>query len=422
MDVRKTAETAKAASRELAVAETGRKNKALLAMAGLLEARKSEVIQANEADMAAAKEKGIAGSLYNRLAFGEARIDGRVRSLRKIAALPDPVGQTIRSGLRPNGLQATRVRIPLGVILMIYESRPHATVNAGAFCLKSGNAALLKGGPEAMQCNSLLGKMWREALAEAGLPEECIQVIHTTFEETYELLEMNDLVDLVIPRGGKGLITAVNQRARIPVIKHFQGICHVYVDGAADHEKALSIALDSKLLMPAVCNASETLLVSKELNEWLPFLLNALKDNGIEVRGCPEVLKVMPDAVPATEENWRTEYLDTIYSVRVVDDVEAAIDHVNTYGSGHTDTIVTESYTNARKWTQGVDSSVVLVNASTMYCDGESLGMGAEIGISTDKLHARGPMGLEELTSYKHVIFGSGQVMGSPEEWKRAGA
>lgn len=421
MNTRQVAEAARGASKKLTVATTQEKNGALLAMAELLESRKRDIVAANVADMVEVKAKGITGPLYTRLKFDELKIDGRIRSLKKIAALPDPVGQTIRSDLRPNGLQATRVRVPLGVIMMIYEARPHATVNAGAFCLKSGNAAILKGGPEAKRCNTLLDELWRAVVGKAGLPEKSIQVVSATFEETYELLGMSDLIDLVIPRGGPGLIKAVTEKSRIPVIKHFQGICHVYIDESADRAKALDIALDSKLLLPAVCNTAEALLMHSSLIDWMPQLLGELDKYGVEIRGDEQVCKAFPKAKAATKDDWGHEFLGTIYFVRVVDSVDEAVEHVNRYGSGHTDSIVTESLDSARKWANGVDSGVVLVNASTMYCDGESLGMGAEIGISTDRLHARGPMGLEELTTYKHVIWGEGQVMGTAEDWKTAG-
>jgi len=422
MDTRQVARAAKEASDKLAVASTDEKNAVLLEMASLLEAKKGKIVDANKADMADVKAKGVTGPLYTRLLFDEPKIAGRITSLKKIAALPDPVGQTIRSDLRPMGLQATRVRVPLGVIMMIYEARPHATVNAGAYCLKAGNAAILKGGPEAARCNALLDEMWRASVAKAGLPENSIQVVSTSFDETYELLGMNDLIDLVIPRGGPGLIKAVTEKSRIPVIKHFQGICHVFIDESADRAKAQRIALDSKLLLPAVCNTAEALLVHSAHLAWLPEILGELDAYGVEVRGDERVCAAFPKATPATKDDWGHEYLDTIYFARVVDSVEEAIEHVNTYGSGHTDSIVTESLENARRWAAHVDSGVCLVNASTMYCDGESLGMGAEIGISTDRLHARGPMGLEELTTYKHVIWGDGHVMGTPEDWKKSGA
>jgi glutamate-5-semialdehyde dehydrogenase len=313
----------------------------------------------------------------------------------------------------------SRLRVPLGVILMIYEARPHVTVNAGAFCLKAGNAAILRGGSEAMRCNALLEDLWSASLAEGGLPQEGIQVISGSHEEVNTLLHQEEYIDLVIPRGGKGLIKAVSRTSRIPVIKHFAGICHVYLDQGTDVRRGIEVALDSKCLMPEVCNAMETLLVSKALWEQVPNIVSAFRQCDVRVKGCDRTRAAVPDVEPATEEDWRTEYLDTMVSVRLVEDVDEAIGHINEYGSHHTDAIVTDSESRARKFVEEVDSGVVLVNASTMFCDGESLGMGAEIGISTDKLHARGPMGLEELTSYKHVIRGAGHIMGTARTWER---
>jgi len=408
------AQTARDVSRQLAVAPAERKNRALLAMAERLKRNKADILAANEADLDAARQKGLARNLIDRLRFGESKIDGRRVSLEKIAALPDPVGQTIQSELRPGGLQVARVRVPLGVILMVFEARPHVTVNAGAFCLKSGNAAILRGGSEARQCNTLLGRLWAESLAEADLPGECVQVITGSHEEVRELLELDEYINLVIPRGGKRLIETVAQHSRIPVIKHFEGVCHVYLDEQFDVDAAARVAVDSKCLMPHVCNAAETLLVSEAALDQAPAVLRRLQQEGVTLRGCPRTQELVDGVEPATEDDWRTEYLDMVMSVRVVPDVDAAIEHINHYGSHHTDTIVTGNERNAERFTDRVDSGVVLVNASTMFCDGESLGMGAEIGISTDKLHARGPMGLEELTSYKFVLRGDGLVMG---EW-----
>ncbi len=419
MDVRTIAQRARNCSTIVATSTTKQKNAVLNAMAGKLAARKREILSANEVDIAEAKSSGLAIHLIDRLRFGEEKIDSRIRCLSKIEALPDPVGQSYRIDRRPNGLEASRVRVPLGVILMIYEARPHVTVNAGAFCLKSGNAAILRGGSEAKQCNALIGDLWRESLSEAGLPPEAIQAISGSHEEVNDLLQLNEYIDLVIPRGGKGLIQSVSEKSRIPVIKHFAGICHVYMDESADLRRAIEIALDSKCLMPEVCNAMETFLVSQSMRNKLPYIVQAFRQCGVTVKGCDRTRAVVSDVEPATEEDWSTEYLDTVVSVRVVEGVSEAIGHINRYGSHHTDVIVTDSESRARKFVQEVDSAVVLVNASTMFCDGESLGMGAEIGISTDKLHARGPMGLEELTSYKHVIWGAGQVMGELHTWKK---
>jgi glutamate-5-semialdehyde dehydrogenase len=410
--VRAIAGRARRASSLVARSTAEARNAACLAMRDLLARHRDELIAANQSDMQAAREAGIEGSLLERLAFGDAKIDARINALDTIASLPDPIGRMDRVARADNGLLTGRVRVPLGVILMIYEARPHVTVNAGALALKAGNAIICKGGSEAARCNALLGRMWSEATTSAGLPEAAAQIVTLTHEEVDGLLQLTEEIDLVIPRGGPNLIRSVSERSRIPVIKHTAGVCHVYVDGLADTSKALPIVLDSKLLMPAVCNAVETVLVDTELQSWLPFLVAALRDNDVEVRGCPVVCEAAPGVIPATEEDWSAEYLDTVCAVRVVDGVDGAINHINTYGSGHTDAIVTENYSHAQRFLRDVDSSVVLVNASTMFCDGATLGMGAEIGISTDKLHARGPMGLEELTTYKFVIQGDGQVMG----------
>jgi len=295
---------------------------------------------------------------------------------------------------------------------MIYEARPHVSVNAGAFCLKSGNAAILRGGSEATTCNELLGRLWRESVEDAGLPSGTIQLVGGSHDEVNELLAMSDRINLVIPRGGKRLIEAVHKTSSIPVVKHFAGVCHVYVDSPASVDTAIPIIIDSKCLMPEVCNAAETLLVAQGQMDALPRIVGALRDAGVRVRGCERTRQAVPDVEAATEEDWSTEYLDMVMSVRVVADVHEAVEHINRYGSHHTDTIVTDDDAHAEVFRRNVDSAVVLTNGSTMFCDGASLGMGAEIGISTDKLHARGPMGLEELTTYKFVINGNGQIMG----------
>ncbi|MFW6163327.1 MAG: glutamate-5-semialdehyde dehydrogenase [Planctomycetota bacterium] len=412
MDPQRVASQAREAARVVARATTEQKNAALDAMAALLAERQADVLVANEADMAAASEEGLAERLVKRLRFGEGKIGSRIRCLGKIAALPDPVGQRFACSRRPNGLDVARVRVPLGVLLMIYEARPHVTVNGGAFCLKSGNAAILRGGSEARRCNALLGELWQEALGEAGLPAEAVQVVSGSHDEIGSLLSQDDAIDLVIPRGGKGLIEAVCAQSRILVVKHYAGVCHVYVDDGADLDVALRVALDSKTLMPEVCNAMETLLVAAGQAGQLPRIVNAFGDAGVTVRGDKRVQAAADDVEPVSEEDWTTEYLDMVVSMGVVEGVDGAIEHINRYGSHHTDAIVTDSASRARRFGGEVDSGVVLVNASTMFCDGESLGMGAEIGISTDRLHARGPMGLQELTTYKFVIEGAGHVMG----------
>ncbi len=417
---RLVAERARAATVQVAAAETSTKNAVLGRMAALLLDHCDELVAANRKDREAAKAHGTTGALLERLVFDRDKVLSCVKSLGLIAGLPDPVGGISQVQRTLNGLMAGRMRVPLGVILMVYEARPHVTVNGGAFAMKSGNAIILRGGSEARECNGLLGRLWSEALANEGLPKDAVQVVSFGHDAVGELLRLDDLIDLVIPRGGKGLIRAVTKQSSIPVIKHFSGVCHVYVGEQADTQKALDIVLDSKLLMPAVCNAAETVLVDASMRHWLPQLVAALGNNGVEVRGGPVVCEDVPGTRPATEEDWGTEYLDLIYSVKVVDGLDAAIEHMSKYGSGHTDVIVTENYSQAQRFLRRVDSAVVLVNASTMFCDGATLGMGAEIGISTDKLHARGPMGLQELTSYKHVIWGEGQVMGDTNAWKKA--
>ena len=412
MDVRLVAEKATRASATLAAAPTSDKDAALRTMAEKLCTNAREIQAANAADMAEARQADLPRTLVERLRFGPEKIQSRRRSLLKIADLPDPVGQPFRYERRPNGLEFARVRVPLGVVLMIYEARPHVTVNAGAFCLKSGNSAILRGGSEAARCNGLLGELWKESLQAGGLPPDAVQVISGSHADIGELLTLEHDIDLVIPRGGKGLIEAVAAQSRIPVIKHYAGVCHVYLDEGIDVEQGIAIALDSKCLMPGVCNAMETLLVHSSLANELLRIGAAFRTNGVEIRGCPRTCSVLPDIQPATDEDWETEYLDQVVSIRVVESCEAAIGHINTHGSHHTDAIVTESHSRTKRFLQEVDSAVVLVNASTMFCDGESLGMGAEIGISTDKIHARGPMGLEELTSYKFVVWGDGHTMG----------
>ena len=410
MDVNTIADKAKKASRHIAVASTEQKNAVLKNMIDLLERNRQHLVEANRKDLALGEERGLPANILRRLVFNEAKVDSRIQSLGKIIELNDPVGQVGVLEKRPNGLLVGRMRVPLGVILMIYEARPHVTINAGAFALKSGNCIILKGGKEAATCNAMLGDLWKEALVSGGLTEDSIQCITASHEEIAELLGLTEYINLVIPRGGKGLIRSVVEQSKIPVIKHFEGICHVYVDDDADTDKAERIVLNSKLLMPEVCNAAETLLVSSGKAEDLPRIIAALHKEGVEVRGCSETMKRIQGIQAASEEDWKTEYLDKIYAVKVVKNIEDAIEHINTYGSGHTDTIVTENYTRAKKFLREVDSGVVLVNASTMFDDGEELGMGAEIGISTDKLHARGPMGLAELTTYKFIVLGDDHI------------
>jgi glutamate-5-semialdehyde dehydrogenase len=406
------AERSRRAAVEMGRAAGESKNAALHRMASLLEDHQEKIYAANREDLSREEKAGLPREKLGRLIFDKSKLYGRIKSLMKIAALPDPIGALEQSGRMDNGLAFARMRVPLGVIFMIYEARPHVTVNAGAFALKSGNAIILKGGSEASNVSEILQELWARALHVAGLPVDAVQVVAFNHEEVSHLIKQPDLVDLVIPRGGKELIRSVTEQSRVPVIKHFEGNCHVYVGDRADTAKARRIILDSKLLMPGVCNAAESLLLDRSMSAWLPELAGVLKDRGVELRGCAETVRVAPWAKIATEEDYRTEYLDKIYSLKVVDGLDEAIEHINFHGSGHTDAIVTENQSHSRRFLREVDSSVVLVNASTMFCDGESLGMGAEIGISTDKLHARGPMGLRELTSYKFVLVGDGQIMG----------
>jgi glutamate-5-semialdehyde dehydrogenase len=413
-DVRSIAERARALAPHMAEAESDRKDAALRAMAERLRCEREALVAANAHDIADAEAHGVPDTTRARLAFGPDKVDARARSLEAIAALPDPVGAIIRADRLANGIVAQRVRVPLGVILMVYEARPHVSINAGALCMKSGNTCILRGGSEAAHCNALLGRLWGDALDAAELPREAITMLSGSHDAVKALLQLDTLIDLVIPRGGKALIRAVAQHARIPVIKHYAGVCHVYVDASADPVTASRIVIDSKCLMPEVCNAVETVLVSASNPHALRRVVRDLQHAGVTVRGCNRTRAACPAVAPATEADWETEYLDTVIAVRVVPDVAAAVAHVNRYGSHHTDSIVTPDAAAAEQFCRAVDSAVVLHNASTMFCDGASLGMGAEIGISTDKLHARGPMGLEELTSYKFVLHGDGQVMGAP--------
>jgi len=407
------ASEARAAANIVRAAPTAAKNAALGAMAGRLQSREREIVAANAADIAGAQERGLEGSMVRRLGFGGDKIGARVRALTEIAALPDPIGE-IETVLSENGLRAVKRRVPIGVIGVIYEARPHVTINAGALCLKSGNAVLLKGGSEALNCNHLLGELWQESLLEAGLPAGAIQVISTGDREAVrQLLALDQLVDLIIPRGGPGLIRAVTEQTRIPVIKHSHGICHVYVDAHAALDNARAISFDSKTYAPAVCNAMETLLVHQEVaDEFLPTLAEDLRSGGVVLRGCGRTCALVPCAEPAGEEDWGTEYLDLILAIRIVESLDEAVAHIARFGSGHTDAIVSEDADSIRRFAEQVDSGVVLINASTMFNDASRLGMGAEIGISSDKIHARGLMGLRELTCQKWVIEGSGHVFG----------
>jgi len=412
MDSLSIARAAKKCAPILANTPTQQKNQVLLRMAELLDAHRGDLVAANQIDVIAAKDAGLPPHLVARLVWPNEKIDARIRALHKIASLPDPVGEFFEPLACGNGLKTFKMRVPLGVILMVYEARLHVTVNAGAFCIKSGNAVILRGGSEAKTCNKLLGELWQQALSDAGLPTEAIQMVIGSHETVHEFLQLSEEIDLAIPRGGTRLIEAVSAASRIPLLKHYNGICHVYIDEGADLHQALDIAIDSKCLMPEVCNAMETVLVHSSLTPQLDQIVAKFHANDVKVKGCPVVTANVSGVEAATEEDWQTEYLQLVVSIRVVDTLSDAIAHINKFGSQHTDTIVTDSYHRADTFVKEVDSSVVLVNASTMFNDGATLGMGAEIGIATGKLHARGPVGLQGLTSYKYVIRGSGQIMG----------
>ena len=404
--------TAKAASRRLARLSSSVKNRALVAMAEGIERRSEFLLKENRKDVDHATKAKLSSALIDRITLNPSRIQGMAKGLRDVAALPDPVGEVIKMWRRPNGLQVGRMRIPLGVIAIIYEARPNVTADAAALCVKSGNAVILRGGSEAHHSNRAIGAVLQEACAAAGVPEGALQVAESKDRGlVHELLQLEDYIDLVIPRGGEELIRAVAQNSRIPVIKHYKGVCHVYVDDEASLDMAEKISLNAKVQRPAVCNAMETLLVHEAVaKDFLPSVVGKLRAAGVEVRGCEKTRKLVPGVKPATEEDWSAEYLDLILAVRVVKDMDAAIEHIERYGSQHTESIVTSNYTKAREFLDRVDSSVVLVNASTRFNDGGELGLGAEMGISTSKIHAFGPMGLEELTTTKFIVFGDGQI------------
>ena len=391
---------------------TGPKNAALLAMAEALQASRSEVLAANARDLERGRESGLDAALLDRLALDEGRVDAMIEGLTQVAGLPDPVGEVDGLRARPSGIQVGQMRVPLGVIGIIYESRPNVTLEAASLCLKSGNAAILRGGSEARDSNAAIAACIREGLAAAGLPEGAVQVVATTDRAAVgRLIAMPEFVDVIIPRGGKSLIERISREARVPVIKHLDGVCHVYLDATADPDKALAIAVNAKTHRYGTCNTMETLLVDAPLAEsLLPKLAAAYAEHGVELRGCERAREILPDLVAAVEEDWHAEYLAPVLAIRVVDGIEAAMAHIERYGSHHTDAIVTESWTLARRFMAEVDSSSVMVNASTRFADGFEYGLGAEIGISTDKLHARGPVGLEGLTTRKYVVLGDGQV------------
>ena len=403
---------ARAASREVARSSTAVRNQALLATAAALDAARSELATANSKDLERGRENGLDSAMLDRLEFTSQRIDAMIEGLRQVAALPDPVGVITDMTYRPSGIQVGKMRVPLGVIGIIYESRPNVTVEAASLCLESGNATILRGGSEAIHSNQAIARCLKQGLSEAGLPETAVQVVSTTDRAAVgELITMPQFVDVIVPRGGKGLIERISRDARVPVIKHLDGVCHVYIDSHADPEKALQVAVNAKTQRYGTCNTMETLLVDDEVAEdLLPLLAEQFRSKTVELRGCQRTCAILGDIVEATEEDWHAEYLAPILAVKVVDGLDGAIEHINRYSSQHTDSIITENYTRARRFLTEVDSSSVMVNASTRFADGFEYGLGAEIGISTDKIHARGPVGLEGLTSQKYVVFGDGHI------------
>ncbi len=403
---------ARAASRVLARTPTGPKNEALLAAADALLMEQSELLDANRKDMEAGAAKGLDAALLDRLELNPERIAAMAEGLRQIAALPDPVGEISDMNYRPSGIQVGKMRVPLGVIGIIYESRPNVTADAAALCLKSGNAAILRGGSEAAHSNQAIAACIHAGLKSAGLPMDCVQVVETTDRAAVgELITMSEYVDVIVPRGGKGLIERISAEARVPVIKHLHGICHVYIDDAADRDKAIAVAYNAKTHRYGVCNAMETLLVHEAVAaDLLPELGRMYAEKGVELRGCEKTREILKDIKAATEEDWDTEYLAPILAIRVVPDLDAAMEHIHRHGSGHTEAIMTENLARARRFLAEVDASSVMVNASTRFADGFEYGLGAEIGISTDKIHVRGPVGLEGLTSQKYVVIGDGHI------------
>jgi glutamate-5-semialdehyde dehydrogenase len=406
------ARAAKEAARALALASTGAKNEALLQMARGLEEKVAPMLEANRADLARGRAAGLTPAFLDRLTLSEARIEGMAAGLRQVAALPDPVGETVEAWRRPNGIEISRVRVPLGVIGFIYESRPNVTADAAGLCLKSGNAVLLRGGSEALASNAAIVNVLGKAVEKAGLPADAVQVVDTADRAAVmAMLTLDRLIDLIIPRGGEEFVRLVAERATVPVLKHDKGLCHVYVDGSADLDMAAAIAVNSKAQRVSVCNAMETLLVDSAVAAaFLPRVAARLREAGVEMRGDDRTRALVTDARPATEADWDTEYLDYTVAIRVVDGMDAAIEHIRRHGSGLAEAIVTSDLRRARRFTREVDAAAVLVNASTRLVDGSQFGMGAEMGISTSRLHARGPVGVRELTTTKFILMGDGQV------------
>lgn len=412
--IRMIAVDARYASRAIAKLSSTAKNALLNEMATALVANTAHLVAENAKDLAAAEKKGISSAMLDRLMLNEARIQAMADGLREVASLPDPVGEVTKMWKRPNGLMVGKMRIPLGVIGIIYEARPNVTVDAAALCLKAGNAVILRGGSEAINSNVALSRILRETMEESGIPAAALSVIPFTDREgVLEMLKQEECIDLIIPRGGEGLIRFVVEHSKIPVIKHYKGVCHVFVDATADFDDAERIIVNAKTQRPGVCNALETLLIHKDVAEvFVPRIVETLSNMGVEIRGDETVRQFAPEVTAATEADWYEEFLELILAVRVVDGIDEAIDHINTYGSLHTESILTANYANAQRFIREVNSGVVMVNASTRFSDGNQLGLGAEIGISTTKLHSFGPMGLEDLTTTKFIVYGEGQVRG----------
>ncbi len=413
-DIVSMAIRAKKAARSLVTLSTEAKNQALLQMAETINSKRDFIQAENEKDLLNGKEKGLSAAMLDRLELSDKVIDSMMAGLREVAQLPDPVGEVEKMVKRPNGLLVGRMRIPLGVIGMIYESRPNVTVDAAALCLKAGNAIVLRGGSEAIHSNMALASVLQDSLVSQGIAADSVQVIPVTDRAAVNsMLAQEEYIDLIIPRGGEGLIRFVSETSRIPVLKHYKGVCHIYVDRDADLEKATPILLNSKAQRPGVCNALEGVLLHKDIAEgYLPVFVKAMKKAGVKLLGCSESVKIVPDMTPAMESDWGTEFLNLTLCVKVVSDMDEAFAYIDTYGSQHTENIITENYSNAQRFIAEVDASAVMVNASTRFNDGGELGLGTEIGISTTKLHAYGPMGLEELTTRKFIVYGQGQIRG----------
>lgn len=411
-DMQQLGARARAAASQLACASTAQKNAALRSMAVAIDSQRQALGDANQQDLSAAKQRQLEPALIDRLALTPARIDGMIEGLEQVATLADPVGAISEMCSQPSGIQVGRMRVPLGVIGMIYESRPNVTVEAASLCLKSGNAAVLRGGSEAQHSNRAIAACVAQGLSEAGLAEHCVQLLPTVDRAAVGImLTMSDAIDVIVPRGGKGLIERVSAESTIPVIKHLDGVCHVYIDQAADVEKAIKIAINAKTQRYGTCNTMETLLIHEQIvDRVLSQIASQLSDHEVEIRACERTKQILPDAISATEQDWYEEYLAPVLAIKIVASSDEAIRHINHYGSQHTDSVVTENHSLAQHFLRAVDSSSVMINASTRFADGFEYGLGAEIGISTDKLHARGPVGLEGLTSQKYVVLGDGHI------------